>query len=204
MFLIPDRVVSLLRRPRDRARISRNVDSISVIETHEPIDEAVERPGDKDLSATPISFQDVLQLVELVKSSANFSELRIRSGDLEIDVRRGTGGPLAAPIASVPEAVAPAASAPAPPPSRPAAPRDGMSVVKAPMVGTIYHAPEPGAAPFVKVGQRVAAGDQLCIIEVMKLMNAVVAEEGGTVMEVLAGDGEAVEFGQDLFAIARR
>jgi len=79
-----------------------------------------------------------------------------------------------------------------------------MSVVTAPMVGTIYHAAEPGAAPFVKVGQQVEAGDQLCIIEVMKLMNAVTAESGGTVSEILVGDGEAVEFGQHLYVIAPR
>jgi acetyl-CoA carboxylase biotin carboxyl carrier protein len=78
----------------------------------------------------------------------------------------------------------------------------GASVVRAPMVGTIYLAPEPGAASFVKIGQQVAAGDQLCIIEVMKLMNAVTAEQPGTVSDILAGDGEAVEFGQDLFVIA--
>jgi acetyl-CoA carboxylase biotin carboxyl carrier protein len=79
---------------------------------------------------------------------------------------------------------------------------EGASVVKAPMVGTIYHAPEPGAAPFVALGQRVEAGTQLCIIEVMKLMNAVVAESAGTVSEILVGDGEAVGFGQDLYVIA--
>jgi acetyl-CoA carboxylase biotin carboxyl carrier protein len=223
-FLIPDRAVSLLRRLRRRARISQIVHFISMIEMPKPLDEAAGGHGDKDLSATQISFQDVLQLVELVKSSANFSELRIRSGDLEIDVRRGPGGAPAVPAADTAarspidtlapaDAVrgqaaglrAPAASAkpvPAPtPPARAALPA-GASVVRAPMVGTIYLAPEPGAAPFVKVGQQVAAGDQLCIIEVMKLMNAVTAEQPGTVSDILAGDGEAVEFGQDLFVIA--
>jgi acetyl-CoA carboxylase biotin carboxyl carrier protein len=174
----------------------------------EPTETAAERRGDKDLSSTRISFQEVLQLVELVKSSANFSELRIRSGDLEIDVRRGAGGPLAASDVPAPASPAPAPSpAQAPPPSRPTAAsssREGANLVKAPMVGTIYLAPEPGAAPFVKLGQPVVAGDQLCIIEVMKLMNAVTAEQAGTVTEVLAGDGEAVQFGQDLFVIAPR
>ncbi len=169
-----------------------------------------------------ISFQDVLQLVELVKSSANFSELRVRSGDLEIEVRRGAGESLVRAEKPAPAAAAPSLSVdarPAPDVSaasvataslvaaRPAAStesRDGMSVVKAPMVGTIYQAAEPGAAPFVKVGQQVAAGDQLCIIEVMKLMNAVTAETRGTVREILVGDGEAVKFGQDLYVIAPR
>ena len=172
--------------------------------------------------AQQLSFQDVLQLVELIKSSANFSELRIRWGELEVDVRRGSGGLLAAherPVpasAALPPAVAqPAIEAPAtrmanaPPAStsRPVASnpsRAGMSVVTAPMVGTIYQAAEPGAAPFVKVGQQVEAGDQLCIIEVMKLMNAVTVESGGTVSEILVGDGEAVEFGQHLYVIAPR
>jgi len=172
--------------------------------------------------AQQVSFQDVLQLVELIKSSANFSELRIRWGELEVDVRRGSGGLLAAherPVpasAALPPAVAPPAikapatrmaNAPPASTSRPVASnpsRAGMSVVTAPMVGTIYHAAEPGAAPFVKVGQQVEAGDQLCIIEVMKLMNAVTAESGGTVSEILVGDGEAVEFGQHLYVIAPR
>lgn len=176
------------------------------------------------MSSTPqISFQDVLQLVELLKSSANFSELRIRSGDLEIDVRRGSSGSLAAldrstsvspsPSAAPASEITPAASS-APvakvsvtAPLRSAASavsRQGSNVVRAPMVGTIYHAPEPGAAPFVRLGDQVAAGDQLCIIEVMKLMNAVTADEGGTVSEILVNDGEAVEFGQDLYVIAPR
>ena len=173
--------------------------------------------------AQQISFQDVLQLVELIESSANFSELRIRSGDLEIDVRRGAGGatasltrpasePAPTPVAAVAApatgaSAAASAEVPTAVTSRSdasTASRHGMSVVKAPMVGTIYHAAEPGAAPFVKVGQQVAAGDQLCIIEVMKLMNAVTAESSGTVSEILAADGEAVEFGQDLYVIAPR
>jgi acetyl-CoA carboxylase biotin carboxyl carrier protein len=174
------------------------------------------------VAASQITFQDVLQLVELIKGSAGFSELRIRSGDIEIDLRRGTStAPIAAdadapaltaralspPGASaVPvevAAAAPASTAKARPATR-AASRQGANVVTAPMVGTIYRAPEPGARPFVEVGQEVAAGAQLCIIEVMKLMNAVVAERAGTVTDILVRDGEAVEFGQDLFVVAPR
>jgi acetyl-CoA carboxylase biotin carboxyl carrier protein len=174
------------------------------------------------VATSQITFQDVLQLVELIKGSAGFSELRIRSGDIEIDLRRGAS---TAPI--VADAQAPALSARAVPPTGTSAPpvevgaaapvstakarpstraasRQGASVVKAPMVGTIYRAPEPGARPFVEVGQEVAAGAQLCIIEVMKLMNAVVAERAGIVTEILVRDGEAVEFGQDLFVVSPR
>jgi acetyl-CoA carboxylase biotin carboxyl carrier protein len=164
------------------------------------------------LGQPQISFQDVLQLVELIKSSAAFSELRIRSGDLEIDLRRGAApapppapDAVPAPASRVaplsPPALAASASAPPPVAAAPHSRRPGESVVKAPMVGTIYRASEPGAAPFVTVGQRVAPGDPLCIIEVMKLMNLVGAEGAGTVSEILVGDGEAVGVGQELFVI---
>ena len=90
-------------------------------------------------------------------------------------------------------AVAPAATVHAPP---------GSHVVTAPMMGTVYRAAEPGAAPYVQPGQPVQAGQQLCIVEVMKLMNAVLAEHAGIVAQVLVSDGQAVEFGQPLFVIA--
>jgi acetyl-CoA carboxylase biotin carboxyl carrier protein len=166
------------------------------------------------LGSSPFTFKDALELVELIKRSSTFSELRIRSGDLEIEVRRGPRGtapeaterpaPIAAP--PVPDPSAP----PPPPPSVPTLapvgsatpPSKAGTVVTAPMVGTIYRAPEPGANPFVEVGQRVAKSDQLCIIEVMKLMNAVLADHAGTVAEILVEDAEAVTFAQPLFVIA--
>jgi acetyl-CoA carboxylase biotin carboxyl carrier protein len=166
------------------------------------------------LAHKPFDFQDVLQLVELIKSSATFSELRIRSGDLEIDLRRGPASSVSASGSSLPAAPAPVqtvsaatpsvAAAPIgpPPQKRASAAREGVTIVTAPMVGTVYHAPEPGATPFVKVGQQIAAGDRLCIIEVMKLMNAIRAERAGTVVEILVDDAQAVAFGQELFVIA--
>ena len=78
---------------------------------------------------------------------------------------------------------------------------DGLVDVTAPMVGTLYRAPEPGAPPFVDVGSRVEVGAQLCIIEVMKLMNAVSAEVAGTVAEVGVENGAAVQYGDVLFRI---
>lgn len=168
------------------------------------------------MAAKPFDFQDVLQLIELVKNSSTFSELRIRSGDLEIEVRRRPAvetstspapspappvatTPVATPITATP--AAPAVRAEPPPRKRTSAERAGATIVTAPMVGTVYHAPEPGAQPFVKIGQQVAVGDRLCIIEVMKLMTAIRAERPGTVVEILVGDGEAVVFGQELFVI---
>jgi acetyl-CoA carboxylase biotin carboxyl carrier protein len=168
-----------------------------------------------------IDFQGVLQLVELIKSSSNFSEIRLRSGDVEVELRRNGGAGLAAPprAAAVaepaPREAAPAAAAQAPaapqdtapaPAARPrsTAAREGATVIKSPMVGTVYHAPEPGAAPFVQLGQVVAPQDQVCIVEVMKLMNSISAGCHGVVAEILVADGEAVEYGQELFVIAKR
>lgn len=166
-----------------------------------------------------IDFQDLLTLVELIKSSSQFNEFKLRSGDVEIELRR-TGNGMAAPAAvaapatpavaaAVPVAAPPPPAASASPPASKATPaparqpsREGSTVVKAPMVGTVYRAAEPGAKPFVEVGQKVEADTQVCIIEVMKLMNSVVAEYAGVITEVLVEDGQTVEYGQELFVIS--
>lgn len=174
------------------------------------------------MSNRQIDFQDVLQLIELVKSSSNFSELRLRSGDIEIELRRGGTSPIRSPTNSLTQVTA---AAPAQPQEDSASPktlaqtdpvttsntpskkprsafRDGVTVIKSPMVGTVYHAAEPGATPFVRVGQSVAPGDQICIIEVMKLMNSINADCQGVVTEILVADGETIEYGQELFVIS--
>ena len=176
------------------------------------------------MSNRQIDFQDVLQLVELVKSSSNFSELRLRSGDIEIELRRGGTSPTGVPTnfltqvtaaaptqlqadGASPEALAqvdPVAASIAPPKKPRPASDDGMTVIKSPMVGTVYHAAEPGATPFVKVGQSVAPGDQICIIEVMKLMSSIDADCHGVVTDILVADGEMVEYGQEMFVISMR
>ncbi|MGB6104262.1 MAG: acetyl-CoA carboxylase biotin carboxyl carrier protein, partial [Pusillimonas sp.] len=90
------------------------------------------------------------------------------------------------------------ASAPAPA-AAPAAPAG--HAVKAPMVGTFYRAPNPGASPFVEVGQAVKEGEPLCIIEAMKLLNEIEADKSGVIKEILVENGEPVEYGQPLFVI---
>lgn len=75
------------------------------------------------------------------------------------------------------------------------------TVVHAPIVGTLYSAPAPGADPFVKVGDRVELGSVLCIIEAMKLMNEIQSEHAGVVLQILVGDGQPVEYDQPLFVI---
>ena len=79
---------------------------------------------------------------------------------------------------------------------------EGVTVVAAPLVGTFYRAPEPGAAPFVEVGDLIEASQTLAIVEAMKLMNTIVAEGPGRVAEICVGDGEPVEFGQPLIRLA--
>jgi acetyl-CoA carboxylase biotin carboxyl carrier protein len=98
--------------------------------------------------------------------------------------------------------VAAPAAAPAAPPAAPeAAAAPEGHVVKSPMVGTFYRSSAPGAKPFVEVGQSVAAGDTLCIIEAMKLLNEIEADQGGSIKAVLVENGQPVEYGQPLFII---
>ena len=118
------------------------------------------------------------------------AELEIESEDLRICARKG--GAAAPPV----EAAAAAPADPAPAGREPVA-----TVVEAPVVGTFYRAGAPDAAPFVEVGDRVEPGDVLCVIEAMKLMNDIKAEFAGEVVEVLAENGQAVEYGQPLFTL---
>ncbi len=116
------------------------------------------------------------------------AELELETEDLRVSARKiGT----AAPVDAAPVAPGRAAAGPAP----------VATVVEAPVVGTFYRAGAPDAAPFVAVGDRVEPGDVLCVIEAMKLMNDIKAEFAGEVVEVLAENGQAVEYGQPLFTL---
>jgi acetyl-CoA carboxylase biotin carboxyl carrier protein len=142
-----------------------------------------------------LSYQDLVQIVELIKSTSHFSEFRLKVGDIEVSLRRSNG--------SAP----PAQAAAAPPPLKEASERRfaaGMHVLRAPMVGTFYRAPAPGAAPFVTPGQAVEADTTVCILEVMKLMNSIEAGAAGVVKEVLVENGAAVEYGTPLLVIEPR
>ena len=86
-------------------------------------------------------------------------------------------------------------------PVPPAAPADDLHVIKSPIVGTFYAAPNPEAGPFVKVGDMVQAGQTVCIIEAMKLMNEIEAEISGEVVRILVENGHPVEYGEPLFAV---
>jgi acetyl-CoA carboxylase biotin carboxyl carrier protein len=143
-------------------------------------------------------------LIDLV-SESNISELEITEAEGKVRiVKAGAAGAAAAPMmmmaqapamAAAPLAAATAAPAPA------AEPVATGHVVKSPMVGTFYRASSPGAKPMVEVGQAVKEGESICIIEAMKIMNEIEADKSGTIVRVMAENGQAVEFGQPLFVI---
>ncbi|WP_146736454.1 MULTISPECIES: acetyl-CoA carboxylase biotin carboxyl carrier protein [Neisseria] len=150
-----------------------------------------------------MDLRKLKKLIDLVEESG-IAEIEVTEGEEKVRITRATAAPApvyAAPahVAAPAPAAAPAAAA-APAPAAPAA-RDLSNAQKSPMVGTFYRAPGPNAAAFVEVGQQVKAGDTLCIIEAMKLMNEIEAEKSGTVKEILVENGTPVEFGEPLFII---
>jgi acetyl-CoA carboxylase biotin carboxyl carrier protein len=141
-------------------------------------------------------------LIELVETSG-IAELEIQEGEERVRITRAVvpgASTVILPATTPAPALAPAPAAglgsePA------AAPAHEGHVVKSPMVGTFYRAASPGAKSFVEVGDTVAQGDALCIIEAMKLMNEIEADAAGTIKAILVENGQAVEFGQPLFVI---
>jgi acetyl-CoA carboxylase biotin carboxyl carrier protein len=142
-------------------------------------------------------------LIELVETSG-IGELEIQEGEERVRITRAapqgqhTVMLPAAPPTGTALASPPAGAAAADPAGPPVA--EGHSV-KSPMVGTFYRSASPGAQPFVEIGDTVAQGDTLCIIEAMKLMNEIESDASGTVKAILAENGQAVEFGQPMFVI---
>ena len=152
-----------------------------------------------------MDIRKIKKLIELLEESG-LAELEISEGEESVRIARFTPGAPQAPQAlqiSMPAAATTGPAAPAHPPTAAAAApaaRD-ENLVTAPMVGTFYISPAPGAKPFVEVGQEVRIGQVLCVIEAMKMMNQIESERDGKVVAVLAKNGEPVEFGQPLFAI---
>ena len=141
-----------------------------------------------------LPLREVEQIVELVRESG-VGEIRVRHGEIEISVKARPEPPAAPPAPqmsgtqSVREAVE----------SEPSPEMDGLHAVRSPLVGTFYRAPAPGEEPYVEVGDTVSAGQTLCIVEAMKLMNEIVADVAGEVVEVLAENSGGVEYDQPLF-----
>ena len=149
----------------------------------------------------------VRELAELLNETG-LTEIEVEDDDRKIRVSRGAVAAAAPVYAAAPApaaaAPAPAAAAPAQAPAEPAAPAgpDLKNAVKSPMVGTCYLTPEPGAAPFVTVGQAVKEGDTLVIVEAMKVMNPITAPRAGTITAILIETAQPVEFDQPLVVIS--
>ncbi|TCS41738.1 acetyl-CoA carboxylase biotin carboxyl carrier protein [Reinekea marinisedimentorum] len=152
-----------------------------------------------------MDIRKVKKLIELLEES-NIDEIEISEGEEAIRISRNSHSAAAqapvhyaAPVASAPVAAPAAASEPEA--AAPAAEIAGHAV-KSPMVGTFYRSPSPTSPKFVEVGQQVSAGDTICIVEAMKMMNQIEADKSGVVEAILVEDGSPVEFDQPLITIS--
>lgn len=165
-----------------------------------------------------MTLDEIRELIKVV-TETGVAELEVQRGENRVRIRRvlrshlqtvavpaavpGNGVDLAATQASAP---APTPAPAVPPAAAEAGPPDPLAdpslvVVKSPIVGTFYESPSPGAQPFVRIGDHVRPGDVLCIIESMKLMNEIEAEQAGTIVSRFVPNAQAVEYGEALFAI---
>jgi len=158
-----------------------------------------------------MDIRKIKKLIELLEESG-IAEIEIKEGEEAVRISRmPTGGaavhampayamPMTAPVAAPAQAAsAPSAAGAAEAPA--ARPRTNEHVVTAPMVGTFYSAPSPGAKAFVEIGDEVKVGQTLCIIEAMKMMNQIESDKAGRITSIMARNGDPVEFGQPLFVV---
>jgi acetyl-CoA carboxylase biotin carboxyl carrier protein len=166
-----------------------------------------------------MTIEEIRELIHVVCSSG-IAELEVQRGENRVWIKRTAAGapaeaaaafvaaaaagpqiPVSPAVSPAPETVTVAAPQAAPPAGAPDLTDPTLQPVKSPIVGTFYEAPAPGAEPFVKVGDTVQAGQVLCIIEAMKLMNEIQAEFSGTIVKRLVENGQPVEYGEVLFLI---
>jgi acetyl-CoA carboxylase biotin carboxyl carrier protein len=175
------------------------------------------KPSSKSNTGSTIGASELEQIEKLLSymSEHNLEEFEFENGEVRIRLKKPSAAPvyaaapprvLAAPEIIVAGSPATQAAAPASPTSgggglAPAAPSEDMHLVKSPIVGTFYGAPSPGAEAFVKVGGFVEAGQTLCIVEAMKLMNEIESDTSGEVVRIFVENGQPVEYGQPLFGI---
>ena len=148
-----------------------------------------------------MDLRKLKKLIDLVEESG-IAELEITEGEERVRIARVLAG--SQPVymqAPMPAPTVPVAAAPAAAPAEAAPAEPEGHVVRSPMVGTFYRSPSPGAKSFTEVGQSVSAGDTLCIIEAMKLLNEIEADHGGIIKAVLVENGQPVEYGEPLFVI---
>lgn len=168
-----------------------------------------------------MNSKEIKELVEFLIEK-DIAEFELERGDVKLRVKRGAethvvAAPIATPIAApmisamavppvmaAPSAPTAAPAAPAAPEAAPAPAEENLHIVKSPIVGTFYEAPSPGSPPFSKVGDTVTAGQILCIVEAMKLMNEIESDVSGEIVKILVSNGQPVEYGQPLFSIRPR
>jgi len=165
----------------------------------------VKREGGSPASST-MNVDEIRQILDMMREH-DLLEFELEQGDVKLRLRKSGPviqtivpqgvAPAPAPIAAVPGAASSDAGSVAAPPAE----EMDLVIVKSPIVGTFYRSSEPGAKPFVDVGQTVRTGQVLCIIEAMKLMNEINAEGGGEVVKVYVENGQPVQYGERLFAI---
>jgi acetyl-CoA carboxylase biotin carboxyl carrier protein len=162
-------------------------------------------PGIKSLD-----LKDVRRLAQLLRESPEIGSIEVkgwfgtgivitRTSNVVLAAPSGTAAPVAPAPAAAPAGRPAEHAAPGAPVAHPAA--GGLKEIRSPMVGTFYRAPEPGADPYVQVGTRVTAGQTVCIIEAMKIMNEIESEIAGVVREVCVEDAQPVEYGHVLFRV---
>jgi len=156
-----------------------------------------------------MDIRKIKKLIELLEESG-IAEIEIKEGEEAVRISRMTAPAAGAqPVAQVVHTAAAAGAAPRAPELHPAAiaeaggvkPKPNEHVITAPMVGTFYAAPSPGAKPFVEIGDEIKVGQVLCVIEAMKMMNQIEADKAGRIASIMARNGDPVEFGQPLFVI---
>jgi acetyl-CoA carboxylase biotin carboxyl carrier protein len=159
--------------------------------------------------------KEIKELIRFLKEEG-ITEFELERGDVKVHVKWGgnSSGPLpetryyavpGAPPAAVDLGGIPVAPPPAATPAAPKEePAEDLHMVRSPIVGTFYESPSPGSPPFVKVGDVISAGQVLCIVEAMKLMNEIEADAAGELVKRLVSNGQPIEYGQELFAIRVR
>jgi len=151
-----------------------------------------------------MDIRKVKKLIELVEESG-IAELEINEGEESVRISRyGSAAPAPAPMMYAPPLAAPAEAVPAAAPASESENEAGLPsghIVKSPMVGTFYIAPSPGSKPFVTVGDSVAEGETICIVEAMKILNQIEADVSGNIKAILVENTQPVEYGQPLMII---
>lgn len=162
--------------------------------------------------------KELKELIEFLIEK-DIAEFELERGDVKVRIKRGgeavasASGPdtrfftvHAAPTAAPEAGTAPVPGTVAPPPvaEKAPAPEEGLHIVRSPIVGTFYESPSPGSPPFVKPGDIVEAGQILCIVEAMKLMNEIESDVAGEVVKKLVANNAPIEYGQELFAVRPR